>query len=293
MHLSIRMKIIWRRGKAKINRLLGGAPPKTPIAHVSTCPLPYEIIEMIIAHIARDLSALKAFSLTCRSWYITAVPHLHHTLTLTNLGELKPLSKLHQLGLIPLVKEIRVEQYYQAWLMPQAFNRRDLRHFSAFTNVQTLMFESLGISHFVPDVGRYFGHFSPALRSITLLRPFCTPRQLSHFLSLFPNLDDITIWEFSTHPPNVTIPNTEFVPISTPKLRGRLVLRGFDSVETCAYIIASGGSLQFHHMDLWRVGGCAPILFEACAETLETLRFYATDNLVGEWSSMSLSTDSS
>jgi hypothetical protein len=31
-----------------------------------------------------------------------------------------------------------------------------------------------------------------------------------------------------------------------------------------------------------QVGGCAPVLFEACAETLETLRFYASDASVGE-----------
>ena len=65
---------------------------------------------MIIAHIAHDLGALKAFSLTCRSCYIAAVPHLHHTLALTNHGKLKPLSELHQLGLMPRIQEVRVEQ---------------------------------------------------------------------------------------------------------------------------------------------------------------------------------------
>jgi hypothetical protein len=66
---------------------------------------------MIIAHIAHDLDALKACSLTCRSWYIAASPTpspypYPHELR----GKLKPLSKLHQLGLMPFIKEIRVEQ---------------------------------------------------------------------------------------------------------------------------------------------------------------------------------------
>ena len=292
INLSTRMKIAWHQGKANINRLLGNPPPETRIARESTRPFPIEIMEMFVAHIARDFDALRALSLTCHSWYIVVAPHLHRTIILTNPGELKDLSELHQLELMPLVQEIWVEQYYNTWLVPQAFSRRDLYCFSAFSNVQTLVFERLEISRFVRGVERYFGHFSPTLRSIVLVRPFCTPRQLSHFLCLFPNLDDIAIWEFSAHPPNLkTISDAKLVSFSTPRLRGRLVLRGPDSVETWERLIASGGGLQFHYMDLWRVGGCAPVLFEACTETLEALRFYVADTSVGEYFSAGLSMD--
>jgi hypothetical protein len=287
------MRIVWRRGKANINRLFGNTPPETHTTRGTACHLPHEILETIIAHIAHDLDTLKACSLTCRSWYIAAIPYLRHTLTLKNQGKLKPLSKLFRLGLMPLMREIQVEQYFDTWLRPQAFSRRNLRYFAAFSNVQTLMFERLEISRFIPGVERYFAHFSPTLRSITLLDPFCTPRQLSHFLSLFPNLDDIAIWGLSTHTPNVTTPDTELIPFSTLRLRGWLVLRGSNSVETWTGLIASGGSLQFRYMDLWCVGGCAPVLFEACADTLETLRFYATDPSVGRCFSMGLPPNSS
>ena len=37
--------------------------------------------------------------------------------------------------------------------------------------------------------------------------------------------------------------------------------------------LAKSGGLRFRHMDLRWSGGCAPALFEACAETLETLWF--------------------
>ena len=282
INLSTRVRIVWCRGKANISRLLGNMPLETSITRVSTYPLPYEIVEMIITHIAHDPNTLRAFSLTCHSWYIAAVPHLHYTLTLTDHDGLKPLSKLHRLGLISLMKEIRVEQYHQAWLVPQVFSRRNLRYFSAFTNVQTLVFESLDISRFMPDIERYFAHFSPTLRSIMLLKPLCTPQQLSHFLSLFSTLDNITIWQFFTYSPDTIIPDVELLSFSTPTLRGRLVLRDSDSVETWTCLIALGGDLQFYYMDLWRVGGCAPVLFEACAGTLETLRFYAADTLIGE-----------
>jgi hypothetical protein len=245
---------------------------------------------MIIAHIPRDLDTLKALSLTCRSWYIATVPHLHHTLALGDKapsitgGELMPLSQLHRLGLLPLIKEIRVVQWHAKWFEPHAFSRRDLRYFSALTNVGTLEINHLDISRFMPSIERYFGHFSPTLRSIALSSPFCTPRQLSHFLSLFPNLDDIKIYGV-IHPPNNTL-DTKLVPFSAPRLRGRLVLHQFDSVETWTGLFTAGGGLQFKYMDLWKVGGCKPALFEACAGTLETLRFYATDASVGEWFGM-------
>jgi hypothetical protein len=281
------MGIVWRRGSTNINRLLGNVPPETHTVHESACHLPHEVVEMIITHIARDLDTLKAFSLTCRSWYIVVVPRLHHTLTLrdktssTTRNKLKPLSELHQLGLMPLVKEIRVNQCHDQWLDPREFTHRDLRHFSAFANVQTLSLQYLDISLFIPGIERYFGHFSQTLRSIALNKPCCTPRQLSHFLSLFPNLDDIAMcWHAS--PPNETIPDPELVSFSTPRLRGRLVLSYFDSVETWTDLIATGGGLRFHYMELWMARDCAPVLFGACAESLETLRFYAVDGAGGE-----------
>jgi hypothetical protein len=145
----------------------------------------------------------------------------------------------------------------------------------------TLTFKYFDISLFIPGVERYFGHFSPTIRSVSIFNPVYTPRQLSHFLSLFPNLDNIKIYR-SARLSSKTIPDTELVPFSTPTLRGRLVVCEFDSVETWTNLITAGGGLRFHYMDLWEVGGCAPVLFEACAETLDTLRFSAADAPVGE-----------
>ena len=289
INLSTWTRIVWRRGNANINRLLGNpppdAPPETHTAHRTASRLPYEIVEIIITHTAHDLGALKACSLTCRSWYIAAVPHLHHTLTLTDAkprtarSKLKPLSHLHRLGLMLLIKEIRMDQRHTRWLTPRAFSARNLSHFSALANVQTLRVQYLEIPCFIPGIERYFGHLSSTLRSIALMEPTCTPRQLSYFLSLFPNLDNIAIWHTPTRSPNTTIPDTDLVPFSTPRLRGRLILRKYDTVETWTSLIASCGGLRFHYMNLCMVGGCAPVLFEACAETLETLRFSAADEI--------------
>ena len=298
-NFSTRMVTVWRQGKARANRLLGGAFPWTRTRHEPTRPLPYEITEMIIAHITNDLDTLKAFSLTCRSWYIIAVPRLHHTLTLrendlgVTHGQLKRLSKLQGLGLIPLVKEIRVKQWCHTggWFMPQAFSLRDLRYFSAFANVHTLMLQNMDIYRFIPGIERYFEHFSPTLRSIILYRPCCTPRQLSYFLSLFPNLDDVEIWGGREHVSTITEP-PNFVPPSPPKLQGQLTLSDFHWAETWVHLATLCGGLRFRHIYLRMDASCAPVLLEACAETLESLRFYTRDNSVGKQPCMSLSSDS-
>ena len=256
----------------------------------STCGLPHDVVEIIIAHLSRNLGDLKACSLTCRSWYIAAVQHLHHTLTLTNKRlevtrrGLKPLSKLHELGLTPLIKEIRVEQFWSAdaWFVPRAFSQHDLRYFSALTNVHTLRLRKLGICHFISTIDHHFGHFSQTLRSITLFDPTCTPRQLSHFLSLFSNLEDIEINGGDAPVPDTTIPDTALTPFSVPKLRGRLVLYEFHWAETWTDLTTLCGGLRFHHMDLRGRVSCAAVLFEACSETLETLRFEMVDWTVGK-----------
>jgi len=290
---------VWCRHKAKANRPLGTSPIETRTTHESTCHIPYDVVEIIIAHLTHDLETLKACSLACHSWYTAAVPHLQHTLTLrrdtpsfthgeldppSTRDRLRPLSMLHELGLMPLVKEIRVEQWCGSgsWFSPQTFSHRDLGYFSAFTNVHTLRLRGVELNRFIPGVQRYFEHFSPTLRSIVVFNPYCTPQQLSHFLSLFSNLDDVELWHGRGCLSNNTISDTELVPFSAPKLRGRLALRDFRWVETWTHFITSCGGLRFRHIDLCESTSCAPILFKACAETLETLRFRVADGSVSK-----------
>ena len=203
-----------------------------------------------------------------------------------NRSRLEPLSRLHDLGLASFVREIRVKQWggSRSWLVPHAFSRLDLCHFSAFANVHTLKVQNMEVYRFAPGAEHYFEHVSPMLRSIVLYNPCCTPRQLSYFLSLFPNLDDINISIESvvTYVPNTIVPDTELVPFSIPKLQGRLALYEFSWVETLTNLISSCGGLRFRHMDLRGSGRCTPLLFEARAKTLETLRLRVDDGSVSE-----------
>ena len=177
------------------------------------------------------------------------------------------------------VKEIRVDQWHatEPWFRPPSFSDCNLRYFSAFASVHTLRLQYLEADHFIPGIERYFGHLSSTLRSIRLEDPRCAAQHLTYFLSLFPNLDNVEIlhWTYLWVP---TILETELVPFSTPKLRGRLALYFFDRPDVWKHFITSFNGLRFRYMDFFGSGSCAPILLEACTETLETLRFTAKYN---------------
>ena len=132
---------VWYRTRARIREL------STP------CPnLPQEAVERIVAHLVYTPSLL-ACSLTCHSWYIATVPHLHHTLVILNCrhyGEPKrqwpePIRNAGRFGLLPLVKRVQVCRasiyHPHEGLHPRLFDRDTLRHFSALSNVQ--VFDSI------------------------------------------------------------------------------------------------------------------------------------------------------
>jgi len=250
--------------------------------HEQTANLPQDILEIIIADLGDDTWSLKAFSTTCYSWYLAAVPHLHRTLTLEERpsdparGELKPLAKLHKMDLLPFVKNLWIRaQSFDPWLSPRKFDRQALRCFSALTNVQQLRIERFDLSKFMPGVERYFGHFAPTLRRISLTISSGTQRQLLYFLALFPNLDDIEIEYYPiTAPDATTNPDSEVaVPFSVPSLRGQLKLTHFSSETISRDMITLFGGLRFRYMDLFSVEG-SRLLLGACADTLQTVRIY-------------------
>ena len=257
--------------------------------HEPTGRFPYNIMVTIIAYLTHSSRTLKACSLTCRSWHIPTVPHLHRTLNLRertpkSRGKLKPLFKLHGLGLAPLVEEVRVTQQWliaDPWFVPRAFSHRDLCSFSAFANVQTLMFRGLVIDRFIPGIERYFEQFSPALRSITLWDPRCTPRQLSYFLSFFKprqyrNPADSHIRIQCNHPRHRT--RSVFgVEISGAFDTSRISL-GRNLEEPCCFVWWPTVRPYEHE----KVVDHAPILLEACAKTLETLRLDTTGDVAGK-----------
>ena len=252
------------------------------MVHERTVNLPQDILEIIIADLGDDICALKAFSITCHSWYLAVVPRLHHNLTLVERpldparGELKPFAKLHKMDLLPFVKKLWIRATsFDPWLLPRKFDKQTLQSFSALTNVKQLRIERFDLSKFMPGVERYFGHFAPSLRCISLTISSGTQRQLLYFLALFPNLDDIEIEYYpGTNPDTNNNADSEVaVPFSVHSLRGQLRLTHFPSETITRDMITLFGGLRFQYMDLFSVEG-SRLLLGACADTLQSVRVY-------------------
>ena len=252
-----------------------------------------DTLKNIIAYLDDDIQSLKAVSATCHSWHLSAIPRLHRTLVLkeprldpTN-GGFKPLEKLHKMGALPSVEKLWIQTGLlfdfclrpapDSWLSPREFDRQTLRYFSALTTVQHLQIEGFDLSKFMPDVERYFGHFAPTLRSISLTISSGTQRQLLYFLALFPNLDDIDIGFYLTTDSDSAIAANRdsdvAVPFSVHGLRGQLQLSRFPSETVSRDMITLFGGLRFQRMDLFCVEG-ARLLLGACADTLQTVKVY-------------------
>jgi len=252
--------------------------------------LPLDVVEMIIAYLIYDTRSLLVCSMISRSWYMAAVPHLHHTLvtqthprpSYPKWGKRwpKPLVRMHRLGLLPFVKtlHIREESYFDVnKIYPRVFHRTLLHQYSAMTNLQELAIDNLNIKKFIPKLRRSFGHFLPTLRSLTLKEPRGSCRQLIYFIGFFQHLEDLKLLfkpKTSTRHPQAELADLLTpAPPSTPPLRGRLTMRYSPGAESLKVMINLFGGLRFHYMDLRHVDG-TQLLLDACAETLETLRLF-------------------
>lgn len=259
--------------------------PPTPRPSQNTV-LPQELVETIISYLIHDIPTLLACSMTCFSWYIAALPHLHHSLTANDNaipwedGKYQwpgPLRKSYELGLLPLVRRFRIRHDFSVFA-PEQLDRSTLRYFSALTNVQDLGIDDLQISSFMPRIRQSFGHFSPTLRSLALRKPIGSCRQILYFIGLFPNLQDLKLCYLTEERESTA--DADLVPLSVPPLQGQLTLVGFTKGKLMKEMIALFGGLHFRHMNIFDVW-CVRLLLGACAETLEVLQLYATD-LFGE-----------
>ena len=193
---------------------------------------------------------------------------------MTTREDPNPLVAFHQLGLLPLVRKVEFRRGIskRPWVVPDIFDSRNLDHFSALVNIQDLTIADLVFSRFASGIEKYFGHFSPTLRSIALVYPMGHPRQLLDFLALFPKLDDIKIAHYLATIETPDEPDTPCAPVRG-SLRGKLTLNGFVDQGLLEEIIASFEGMRFIYMDLENVVR-TQLLLDACAKTLQTFRYH-------------------
>jgi hypothetical protein len=148
------MRRAWHRSRVWIRKMCPGSVSEETSATYpsSTTRLPLEYVEMITAHLFYDTHNLACY-LTCYSWYIAAVPHLHHTLItpacFTHENELPwwpdSFRATHKFGLFPSARKflgrgcIRDSSPAEPpSFSPKLFGRHILHQFSAPTNVREL-----------------------------------------------------------------------------------------------------------------------------------------------------------
>jgi len=270
---------VWYQAKAHISKVFERGGPETYTPRPCAMELPQELFEEIFIHVQLDTPTLKACSLTCRSWYIAILPHLHHTLTLIGRisnpahDKLEPLQQLNEMGLHPLVRRLRIlrNPLLEFWFSPRIFNARSLAYFSAFTNVQELGIDGLDLEAFVPQAQLYFGQFTSALRYLALKTPNGDYHLLLHFLGLFPNLDDLKLIYYGALQSQSSPPALASITNSVPSLRGRLTLTSFRGEGFLKELSKLSGGFRFRSVDLCGADGTRFIL-DSCADTLETLR---------------------
>ena len=283
---------VWHRSQTRIRKMrsVNAYPETLGTPSSSAIELPPDVVEIIIAYLIYDMRSLLACSMACRSWYMAAVPHLHHTIDTQTYpydwypkwGKKwpKPLVRMHKLGLLPFVKKLHIHESPYSdvnGLFPGIFYCSLLHQYSKMTNLQELAIDHLSIGKFIPKLQRSFGHFSPTLRSLALREPEGSCRQIMYFVGFFQHLEDLKLilrtGTSTSHPQEKLNDYLTPAPRFTPPLRGRLTMRFSREVELLKLMINLFGGLRFNSMDLYCVDGVR-LLLDACAETLETLRLF-------------------
>ena len=258
----------------------GGASPETSTTPSSpTTRLPYDIVELTIAHLIHDMRSLRACSLTCYSWRIATIPHLYHTLTIktytSNKRFLWPdcLGYMDALGLLPRVKRLCVHGNrgnYVSGISPMLFVWCAIRQPLVSKNVQELEMKYLDIPTFMPWLLRCSRNFLPAVRSLALREPRGSHRQIIYFIGLFRQLQDLKIVDNLSGLREDPADNLTPTPLFTPPLRGQLTMRRCTKVDLLKGMIDLFGGIRFCYVDLFCVDGMR-LLLDACSETLETV----------------------
>ena len=239
---------------------------------------------MVISHLIGNTPALVACSLVSHSWHTAAFPHRHNTLITSTSSYVEnkrftwpePLLRMGELGFLPFVRKFQFGGFPPV-VSPRLFNRCALRHFYALTNVQELRIDGLDIPSFVPRIQRYFGHFTPTVRSLVLKEPRGSGMQLIYFIGLFEHLEDLKVLHYVHGSPEGGLGDRRaLTPPFVPPLRGRLTITDSNIAGFLEEMICRFGGGRFRWVHPHNVDEARGLL-DACAERLETLRLDLSD----------------
>ena len=275
------------RSLATIQRILSrGTPLEIPSTHSSlVAKLPQEVLETVIDHLACDKPSLRACCMTCYSWYIAAVPLLHQILfvSASPFSTRKsrwpnPILGMRRLGLLPLVKDLRIigGDIFDL-ISPKLFPRSVMSSFATLKHVRKLDIWHLNIPSFMPRIQQYFGHFLPTVRLLALTSPKGSRRQILFFIGLFQRLEHLSLYNITLRPGDVEpADDPTLIPPSSPPLGGRLIVQNVKRHDLIKDMVRLFGGIRFRRMHIWDAAETR-LLLNACAKTLWRLQLHPND----------------
>ena len=232
--------------------------------------LPPEIIDHIIDFV-KNHRTLRTCSLVAKSWVHRSRVNLFRDVVLFShrrwqkampVGDASPAIYTRTLtlaqGSTPQNRWIHTDNLYPFF-----------SHLQDFKNVENLILDGWIPRKFSSGgLKKYFGHFGKCLRSLELAGERMEPDSFLVLLSLFPNLEDLSVKELFGREA------TSRVLTVSPKLSGRLTIR--IKMETFSTICMV--PLRFREICLHEHQHDYQELIDACAETLVDFRAVSVDH---------------
>ena len=200
--------------------------------------LPQELVEHIVNIFRDDRKALTAFSLTCKSMFVSARPLIHRILCLTTKISQRISTpaekKWYEHGYrrkseshLSFMAERDLLKYVRHLIIPNGskldpYSLGQLEHFKSLDRIDTLTIDYYDGSLWNHDYNHYFAHFYPTLTTLEFHSPAGGYLYVLQFALQFPNLQNLTFGSLLDIPQSGLIPPAPFVGSQSPPLRGRL-----------------------------------------------------------------------
>ena len=236
------------------------------VGEVGNTWLPQEIVDYIVNHISDDRPTLFACTYLSRTWCIAARVHLHRTFTISDHEGFDVIDDLQQVGVIDLVRKVvAVRKFNQAnFLMPSKMER-----LHAFARLQELEIGSLDVEAPLLWLYEHCDVLKSTVLSLTLRYPKAGIKQLACFISLFSNLENLTVDGIGTGA--ATVDDSQVPVVSnSPPFTGRLTLMGIRDEEFLSALASMQNGVRFRIVDLQFCLGMQELV-DACAGTMERL----------------------
>ena len=243
------------------------AAPNALVETTMSCPLPPELLDIIVDHLHDEPAALKACCLVSKSWVLRARIHLFAHVSFHS-------SRPFESWMKAFPDPFNSPAHYTRILHLSRFNVATVAipdvhpWVHSFNNVVDLRVATLGLDdHYVPLT--QLRGLSPTLKSLSLSYSFAPLSDSLNFICSFPLLEDLALSSLTTKR------NTDewVAPPTSPKFTGFFLLNGDNRYITRKLLDLPGG-LRFSEITVscaFSDGGLIKELVSTCSNTLESL----------------------